>query len=163
MRLLLIRHGQTPSNVDGLLDTARPGPGLTELGERQAAEIPDALKHEAIDGIYVSVLRRTLITATPLIVDRGLDPVEIRRANEAIAPVPDLIAIFDLPVEEALARIRRRAPDGPNLFEREDQLTRAQQIFDSLEGFPRIVRLDATRPPEELEQVLRAEISRGLA
>ena len=82
MRLLLIRHGQTPSNVDGLLDTARPGPGLTELGERQAAEIPDALKHEAIDGIYVSVLRRTLITATPLIVDRGLDPVELQGIHE---------------------------------------------------------------------------------
>ncbi|HOB56733.1 MAG: histidine phosphatase family protein [Microbacteriaceae bacterium] len=82
MRLLLIRHGQTPSNVDGLLDTARPGPGLTELGERQAAEIPDALKHEAIDGIYVSVLRRTLITATPLIVDRGLDPVELPGIHE---------------------------------------------------------------------------------
>ena len=82
MRLLLIRHGQTPSNVDGLLDTARPGPGLTELGERQAAEIPDAFKHEAIDGIYVSVLRRTLITATPLIVDRGLDPVELPGIHE---------------------------------------------------------------------------------
>ena len=82
MRLLLIRHGQTTSNVDGLLDTARPGPGLTELGERQAAEIPDALKHEAIDGIYVSVLRRTLITATPLIVDRGLDPVELPGIHE---------------------------------------------------------------------------------
>lgn len=82
MRLLLIRHGQTPSNVDGLLDTARPGPGLTELGERQAAEIPDALKHEAIDGIYVSVLRRTLITATPLIVDRGVDPVELPGIHE---------------------------------------------------------------------------------
>ena len=82
MRLLLIRHGQTPSNVDGFLDTARPGPGLTELGERQAAEIPDALKHEAIDGIYVSVLRRTLITATPLIVDRGLDPVELPGIHE---------------------------------------------------------------------------------
>src|SRR3990170_436841 len=29
MRLLLIRHGQTPANVLGLLDTAHPGPGLT--------------------------------------------------------------------------------------------------------------------------------------
>ena len=34
MRLLLIRHGQTPSNVLGLLDTAVPGPGLTDLGDR---------------------------------------------------------------------------------------------------------------------------------
>ena len=31
---LLIRHGQTPSNVAGALDTGRPGPGLTALGRR---------------------------------------------------------------------------------------------------------------------------------
>ncbi|MCM1975585.1 histidine phosphatase family protein, partial [Streptomyces sp. G1] len=37
MRLLLVRHGQTPTNVDYLLDTAVPGPGLTELGLAQAA------------------------------------------------------------------------------------------------------------------------------
>lgn len=82
MRLLLIRHGQTPSNVDGLLDTGRPGPGLTELGERQAAEIPDALKHEPIDGIYVSVLKRTHLTAAPLVLDRGLDAVELPGIHE---------------------------------------------------------------------------------
>ena len=35
MRLLLIRHGETPGNVLGQLDTAHPGPGLTDLGERQ--------------------------------------------------------------------------------------------------------------------------------
>lgn len=43
MRLLLVRHGETPSNVDRLLDTAVPGPGLTRLGERQAAALPEAL------------------------------------------------------------------------------------------------------------------------
>lgn len=32
MRLLLIRHGETPTNVGYLLDTAVPGPGLTEIG-----------------------------------------------------------------------------------------------------------------------------------
>ena len=46
MRLLLIRHGQTPSNVLGALDTLVPGPGLTPLGLEQAAAIPDALAGE---------------------------------------------------------------------------------------------------------------------
>lgn len=82
MRLLLIRHGQTPSNVDGLLDTARPGPGLTELGVRQAAEIPEALRHERVDGVYVSTLRRTLLTAAALVADRGLDAVELPGIHE---------------------------------------------------------------------------------
>ena len=66
MRLLLIRHGQTPANVLGLLDTALPGPGLTELGRAQAAAIPGALASERIDGIYASQLVRTQQTAAPL-------------------------------------------------------------------------------------------------
>jgi broad specificity phosphatase PhoE len=56
MRLLLVRHGQTPSNVRSLLDTAVPGPGLTELGERQAAAPPEALAGEDIDALYASTL-----------------------------------------------------------------------------------------------------------
>ncbi|MEQ1736015.1 MAG: histidine phosphatase family protein [Rhodoglobus sp.] len=82
MRLLLIRHGQTPSNVDGLLDTAAPGPGLTALGLRQAAEIPRSLTGQALDGIYVSSLVRTHLTAAPLAADRGLEPVLLPGIHE---------------------------------------------------------------------------------
>jgi probable phosphoglycerate mutase len=73
MRLLLIRHGQTPGNVLGRLDTAHPGPGLTDLGRRQAAAIPDALRSDPIDTIFVSTLLRTQLTAHPLATDRALD------------------------------------------------------------------------------------------
>lgn len=66
MRLLLIRHGQTPGNVLGQLDTAHPGPGLTELGERQAASLPGSLAEEPIEALYASTLLRTQITAAPL-------------------------------------------------------------------------------------------------
>ncbi|MBW8794905.1 MAG: histidine phosphatase family protein [Streptomyces sp.] len=75
MRLLLIRHGQTPTNVDFLLDTAAPGPGLTALGEQQAAALPAALADEDIEALYVSTLIRTQLTAAPLAAARGLDPV----------------------------------------------------------------------------------------
>ncbi|WAZ25159.1 histidine phosphatase family protein [Streptomyces cinnabarinus] len=75
MRLLLVRHGQTPTNVDYLLDTAVPGPGLTELGEAQAAALPEALAGEDIEALYVSTLRRTQLTAAPLAAARGLDPL----------------------------------------------------------------------------------------
>ena len=73
MRLFLIRHGQTPANVLGQLDTAHPGPGLTELGSRQASVIPDALRLESIDAIFASTLIRTQITAQPLAAARRLD------------------------------------------------------------------------------------------
>ncbi|GGF04991.1 histidine phosphatase family protein [Mycetocola zhadangensis] len=66
MRILLIRHGQTPANVLGLLDTAHPGPGLTKLGHQQASAVPDALADENIEGVFASTLRRTQLTAEPL-------------------------------------------------------------------------------------------------
>ena len=65
MRLLLIRHGQTPANVLGLLDTAHPGPGLTALGERQANAVAEALRARKIDGVFASTLVRTQLTALP--------------------------------------------------------------------------------------------------
>ena len=73
MRLLLVRHGETPSNVDRLLDTAVPGPGLTVLGERQAAALPEALADEDIDALYASTMVRTRLTAAPLAAAHGLD------------------------------------------------------------------------------------------
>ena len=66
MKLLLIRHGQTPGNVLGQLDTEHPGPGLTELGERQAEAMARSLANEPIGALYASTLVRTQITAAPL-------------------------------------------------------------------------------------------------
>lgn len=82
MRLLFIRHGQTPANVQGVLDTAIPGPRLTALGERQAAEIPHALSNEPIERIAVSSMIRTRLTAEPLAIARGLEIEEHRGLHE---------------------------------------------------------------------------------
>lgn len=71
MRLLLVRHGQTPSNVAGAIDTALPGPGLTDLGHRQARALPGALP-AGIAGLYASPALRARLTAEPLAADRAL-------------------------------------------------------------------------------------------
>lgn len=84
MRLLLIRHGQTPSNVEGSLDTRIPGPGLTQLGTAQADAVPAALAGESIDGIFASVMRRTQLTAAPLARALGLD-VQVRAGIREIS------------------------------------------------------------------------------
>ena len=73
MRLLLIRHGQTPSNVLGALDTAHPGAPLTELGLAQAAAVPRALRDEQIDAVFASTLIRTQLTAEPLARSLGVE------------------------------------------------------------------------------------------
>ncbi|WP_434615212.1 histidine phosphatase family protein [Arthrobacter sp. A5] len=78
MRLILIRHGQTPSNVRNLLDTAVPGPGLTDLGRRQALAIPAALAWlngtDPLAALYVSNQTRAQLTAAPLAAALGLEP-----------------------------------------------------------------------------------------
>ncbi len=85
MRLILIRHGQTPANVDGILESTVPGPGLTELGQTQAEELVDAIAHEPIDALYISTMVRTHLTAAPLAKARGLDPVERAGVREISA------------------------------------------------------------------------------
>ncbi|MFK4759789.1 histidine phosphatase family protein [Microbacterium sp. ZW T5_45] len=85
MKLLLIRHGQTPSNVSGALDTGRPGPGLTGFGHVQAQAVPAALTGERIDAIYVSPLVRTQLTAAPLAAARGLETEVIEGLEEISA------------------------------------------------------------------------------
>lgn len=77
MRLLLVRHGQTPSNIAGLLDTGAPGADLTALGRTQAAALPSALGTEPIEALYASTLVRTQQTAEPLALSLGLT-VEVR-------------------------------------------------------------------------------------
>jgi broad specificity phosphatase PhoE len=95
VRLLLIRHGQTPANVRGELDTAHPGPGLTDLGRAQAAAIPQAVAHEAIDAIFVSTLVRTAETAAPLARARGIVPVELPGIHEIAAGELELATDHD--------------------------------------------------------------------
>jgi broad specificity phosphatase PhoE len=83
VRLFLIRHGQTPNNVTGRLDTAFPGAGLTPLGEAQARAVPAALPDEDLVGIYASPLVRTQLTAAPLADSLGLE-VGVRAGLEEI-------------------------------------------------------------------------------
>ena len=85
MRLLLIRHGQTPANVRGELDTAAPGPALTALGRAQAAALPTALAAEPIDAVFASTLIRTQETARPLSDVLGLPLVVLPGVHEVEA------------------------------------------------------------------------------
>lgn len=66
MKLYLIRHGQTESNVAGALDTALPGPPLTELGQQQAGALAERLGGEPVVAVYASRARRAQQTAVPL-------------------------------------------------------------------------------------------------
>ncbi len=79
---------------------------------------------------------------------RGLDPVAIRAANEAVVPRPDLVFLFDVPVEVGLRRIVDRGGE-PDSFERASDLTRFAAIFAGLPDHT-IERVDGTRSADEI-------------
>lgn len=77
VRLILARHGQTPSNVIRALDTRPPGPALSETGVRQADDLAEALSGEPVVGVYASIATRAGQTATAIAARHRL-PVQVR-------------------------------------------------------------------------------------
>jgi probable phosphoglycerate mutase len=84
VRLTLIRHGQSPSNLQTLLDTDAPGPPLTELGLDQAAAIARTVE-PTVDLLMSSPLTRARQTADAVAAAHGLDVVERLGLREVMA------------------------------------------------------------------------------
>ncbi len=123
-RLTLIRHGQTPSNVHGLLDTGAPGPGLTELGHEQAAALPLLLADLPVDAVYVSKLVRTHFTARPLADDRAYDLVELPGVHEVEAGSLEMRgdeeavrAYMETAFSWGVGNLDARIPGGPDGYD----------------------------------------------
>jgi broad specificity phosphatase PhoE len=72
LRLVLVRHGQTTANAEGILDTRPPGQPLTEEGHRQADELAQRLAGEPVIAVYASHALRTQQTAQPVAARHGL-------------------------------------------------------------------------------------------
>jgi probable phosphoglycerate mutase len=85
LKLYLVRHAQTSGNVVGALDTALPGPPLTDLGQTQALALADNLGDEPIVAVYASQAIRTQQTAAPLASRFGLDVQVIDGVKEVDA------------------------------------------------------------------------------
>ncbi len=86
---------------------------------------------------------------------RGLDPQELIRRNEEFAPEPDLLVLFDLPVEDGLSRVRARG-DQADHFEEVEALRRVREIFLSISK-PYLVKVDARKEPDVIaEEMWRA-------
>lgn len=76
LRLMLVRHGETPSNVRHVLDSRPPGPPLTELGRRQADALAERLADDPVVAVYASTAIRAQETAEPVAKHHGL-PVDV--------------------------------------------------------------------------------------
>ncbi|MCI0546089.1 MAG: histidine phosphatase family protein [Candidatus Rokubacteria bacterium] len=82
LRLLLVRHAQTPWNVERRFQGWRDTP-LSEAGLRQAAAVGRALAETPIHAIYASPLERARATAEAIGAARGL-PVHLHEAFKEV-------------------------------------------------------------------------------
>jgi broad specificity phosphatase PhoE len=80
-RLILARHGQSVSNAvrrfQGVQDVA-----LSELGERQAAALGQALRHRRVTAVYTSPLERARRTAEIAVEGLGLSVTQVHELRE---------------------------------------------------------------------------------
>lgn len=88
---------------------------------------------------------------------RGFDSTEIRRKNEAFAPVPDLLLILDLDVSDALSRIGARG-DTANEFEKRENLERCRTVFLSLSDEPFACVIPTKGTPDQVEDLIRRAV-----
>ena len=90
---------------------------------------------------------------------RGLSEAKIWRANQAF-PQPDLVVILEVPVEMGLKRILASRPGGLEAaFEEQGYLTQVKKVFDCQRG-DHIVRLDGLAPPQQITELIVAELMR---
>ena len=85
MKLILVRHGETLENIQGLLQGHMPGT-LSKKGVKQAKELALKLKAEKVDCAYSSDLKRAVDTAkevmafhpeAKLVLSKGLREVDL--------------------------------------------------------------------------------------
>jgi dTMP kinase len=124
------------------------------LGEELEAFLEDRREHvrdllePALGSGTVVVLDRYYFSTAAYQGPRGADPQEILRTNEDFAPEPDLLVFLDIPVEEAMERIRKRGL-GANSFEKADALERSAAIFRSLDK-PFLLAIDGCRSIDDI-------------
>jgi broad specificity phosphatase PhoE len=76
LRLMLVRHGQTPANLQRALDSKPPGAPLTEEGHQQARDFAATIATEPVVAVYASTATRAQQTASHVAESHGL-PVQV--------------------------------------------------------------------------------------
>jgi len=109
VRLILVRHAlpfralgdpAAQAEAEGVNGA---GPGLTELGWRQAARVSEALAGVPLTALYASPLRRARETAQPLATARGLVPTVAAGLAEYDAGAGHYIPVHEMPQADPVA------------------------------------------------------------
>lgn len=81
MRLILIRHGESIGNVDKVIYGRTDYP-LTHRGQQQSEAVRQQLKHEKIEGVISSPLKRTQYLAQLIAQDYSLEVKCLEQISE---------------------------------------------------------------------------------
>jgi len=114
----------------------------------------------ALDRGRIVVLDRYYFSTMAYQGAKGIDPVEIRRINEAFAVIPDLVIVLDIPADDGLERIAGRGRRDW-LFEREDYLCRVREIFLTLDD-SYVRHVDASLPEDSVAAEIEALVLREI-
>ncbi|MEM1082712.1 MAG: dTMP kinase [Verrucomicrobiota bacterium] len=117
----------------------------------------DELIQPSLDQGKVVILDRYYFSTMAYQGVRGFDPQEIRRRNEAFAPVPDHLFILDIDVDTALSRIGSRG-DEANEFEQRESLQKCRETFLSLKEEDFVHVIDSQGSLEEVKELIRGAL-----
>lgn len=137
--LTFIRHAESQSNADHVINTDIPGPSLTEVGRGQAEQLAHQLSRNNFDGIYASDMVRAEQTAAPLAqalgkrveVLPGLREINAGWYNDTSTKNANLTYLL-APADWLNGDLKDAIPGSINGHEFNDQFSAAvQKIYDS--------------------------------
>jgi dTMP kinase len=112
--------------------------------EHVAGTIQPALRHS-----WLVITDRYYYSSAAYQGALGLDPLTILAESESFAPRPDLVVIFTLPLDVALARRREACGGEVQVTEVPAYLKKVAALYDRFQG-PQVKRLDAAAPTAEV-------------
>src|SRR6201996_1023189 len=137
--LTFIRHAESQSNAQQVINTDIPGPGLSEQGQGQAEQLAHQLSRNNFDAIYASDMVRTQQTAEPLAhalgksveILPGLREIEAGKYNDSPTKRADLTYLV-APADWLNGDVKDAIPGSISGEQFNDRFPAAvQKIYDS--------------------------------
>ena len=106
MKIYCVRHGETPSNITGIV-AGRSDESLTEKGIAQAQELNKKIGSQHFDAVYVSPMRRTLQTAE-IIIPEAKFVIDHRIAERDLGQLKDhtIDELWQMPDWNSLVKMK---------------------------------------------------------
>ena len=120
---------------------------ILDLFVKDRREHVDEKIKPALDNGKIVLMDRYYYSTIAYQAAAGIDVERIRKDNE-FAPKPDIVLIFDLPVDLAMERVRGHSV--ADAFEKEEHLEKVRKAYLNLENDPLVRIIDSTRTPEDI-------------